>query len=324
MASEESAAKKQKTRTAKLTVQLTSGKTLATVEALDSWLVGDVLKGLPLEAGAQVQSLLLGQQVLDAKKTLAECGISEGAVLSAVVVGLPTLHVFKPCSSEELGGSGWKKRGRRGFWTAGGDFNDTPITVPGVQHRPMEDAPEVAKEVAHALQTAFPGLAGVQMVCRNSEGDDGGEVVVIANPGADAKEACFKALAICTEVEEKGATFGPLSDHVQFEEKDWNNFLERGFNRDPPPKPRIAQEEGADAGQGEAQEEGEEEDEDEDVDEDDEDGQGILALTRVMAEKLTQGFEFTFSDRLSVAPMLYGGFASDGSIVGILTSRCWT
>mmetsp|Transcript_42916 Transcript_42916/g.109057 ORF Transcript_42916/g.109057 Transcript_42916/m.109057 type:complete len:300 (-) Transcript_42916:30-929(-) len=299
MASEASASKKQKTdASVKLTVQLTSGKTFATVEALESWLVGDVLKGLPLEAGTQVKSLLLGQQVLDAKKTLAESGISEAAVLSAVVVGVPTLHVFKPCSSEELGGSGWKKMGRRCFWTAGGPFNDTPITLPGVQHRRMEEAPKAAQEVAHALQTAFPGLADVQMLCRNSESDDGGEVVVIANPGADAKEACFKALAICTQVEQGGETFGPLSDHVEFEKKDWSNFLERGFNRDP--------------------------EEDEDEDEDDQDSPGIVALTRVMAEKLTQGFSFTFSDRLSVAPMLWGGFASDGSIVGILTSRCWT
>ena len=45
----------------------------------------------------------------------------------------------------------------------------------------MTDAPQAAREVAEALNNAFPGL-GESQICYSSEGDDGGEVIVIGSP----------------------------------------------------------------------------------------------------------------------------------------------
>ena len=50
----------------------------------------------------------------------------------------------------------------------------------------------------------------------------------------------------------------------------------------------------------------------------------ILAITKIMSEKLDKHFIFGFTDVVVVAPMLYGGYSSDDSIVGVLTSRVWT
>ena len=41
-------------------------------------------------------------------------------------------------------------------------------------------------------------------------------------------------------------------------------------------------------------------------------------------EKLQNHFIFNFSDEAVVAPVIYGGYASDGSIVGVLSCRVWT
>ena len=41
-------------------------------------------------------------------------------------------------------------------------------------------------------------------------------------------------------------------------------------------------------------------------------------------EKLEKHFIFNFSDDAQVAPMIWGGYASDGCIVGIISGRVWT
>merc|ERR1712127_824616 len=55
-----------------------------------------------------------------------------------------------------------------------------------------------------------------------------------------------------------------------------------------------------------------------------EDGRAIIALTEIMGEKLEKHFTFGFTDDVVRAPMIYGGYASDGNIVGVLTCRVWT
>ena len=47
-------------------------------------------------------------------------------------------------------------------------------------------------QVAEELNEACPGLGGFQ-VCRSSEGDSPGELLVIANAGEDPKKSCLKA-----------------------------------------------------------------------------------------------------------------------------------
>merc|ERR1712127_160507 len=61
-----------------------------------------------------------------------------------------------------------------------------------------------------------------------------------------------------------------------------------------------------------------------DEDHEDEESNPILALTKIMSEKLEKHFTFGFTDDVVRAPMVYGGYASDGNIVGVLTSRVWT
>ncbi len=43
-----------------------------------------------------------------------------------------------------------------------------------------------------------------------------------------------------------------------------------------------------------------------------------------MGESLEKHFEFNFTETLVTAPVIYGGYAKDKSIVGILSMRVWT
>ena len=48
---------------------------------------------------------------------------------------------------------------------------------------------------------------------------------------------------------------------------------------------------------------------------------GFVAITKIMAAKLQQHFEFGFEVEASpMAPMINGGYASDGNLVGVLSS----
>ncbi|CAE7556667.1 unnamed protein product [Symbiodinium sp. CCMP2592] len=71
---------------------------------------------------------------------------------------------------------------------------------------------------------------------------------------------------------------------------------------------------------------GDEDEEDEEEDDEEEGGnkKQILALTGIMNDKLQKHFVFNFGDEVVTAPVIYGGYASDDSIVGVLSSRVWT
>jgi len=43
-----------------------------------------------------------------------------------------------------------------------------------------------------------------------------------------------------------------------------------------------------------------------------------------MAAELSDHFELNFSDNIFVAPVLYGGQASDGNIFAVLSMQVWT
>eukprot|EP00929_Paragymnodinium_shiwhaense_P048565 TRINITY_DN24539_c0_g1_i2.p1 TRINITY_DN24539_c0_g1~~TRINITY_DN24539_c0_g1_i2.p1 ORF type:complete len:182 (+),score=17.50 TRINITY_DN24539_c0_g1_i2:621-1166(+) len=178
-----------------------------------------------------------------------------------------------------------------------------------VQFRAIPEAPEAAKAVAEAIHRAFPQMSTKSSICWNSQLPAGGEVVVISNPGSDARAACLVALAICeygeaieqapSEGRDRCTRFLRFAEHIELEHKDWNDHLQVGFNRDP--------------------------DDDEDPEDfDDDDAPAFRAVTEIMAENLTRGFVFSFSTGVACSPMLYGGFASDGCIVGVLTTQvCW-
>ena len=50
----------------------------------------------------------------------------------------------------------------------------------------------------------------------------------------------------------------------------------------------------------------------------------IQAATSIMAADLRDHFELNFSEEVACAPVMYGGRASDGSVVAVLSMRVWT
>eukprot|EP00930_Biecheleria_cincta_P047182 TRINITY_DN32653_c0_g1_i1.p1 TRINITY_DN32653_c0_g1~~TRINITY_DN32653_c0_g1_i1.p1 ORF type:complete len:389 (-),score=94.23 TRINITY_DN32653_c0_g1_i1:34-1200(-) len=188
---------------------------------------------------------------------------------------------------------------RRDDWS-GGDGEDDLCSA-DVMHGIMSDAPPVARQLAEDLAKAMPDLEDIQIM-GSSEGSDGGEIVVIGTPGPDPKAAILNALGIRRvnwESSKKSATL----KNIDFKTH------KHGFTRDP--------------------------DEFEDFDPLDEFGERekepdmwneydqILAGTKILST-LDKGFLFNFLDSHAVAPVIFGGYASDGSIVGVLSSRVWT
>uniref|UniRef100_A0A7S4RVG0 WGR domain-containing protein n=1 Tax=Alexandrium monilatum TaxID=311494 RepID=A0A7S4RVG0_9DINO len=200
--------------------------------------------------------------------------------------GSPRLHVWgSAVNATEL-------EKRRDDWSSP---DEEDVCDPAVLHGTMEEAPEAAKEVATALHEAMPRLEETYVV-PSSESSDGGEVVVVSSPGADVKLACLKALGI------RESLLEAASKSASVKSADWSKSR-YGFNRDPDDDPEI----------------GEDDDEESRAD-----FAAVLKGTKIMAERLEQHFELNFRPDWSVAPVLYGGRAKDGSIVGILSSRVWT
>jgi len=151
----------------------------------------------------------------------------------------------------------------------------------------MDSAPTTAGEVANDMAKAAPNLEDTRV--DGSESDENGEIIVISNAGDDPKLACFKALALLDrDPEDHDET--NLWKSATVEMKNWGEHLEFGFNEDDP----------------------------EDLD------AGLLAITKVMAERLSGHFKFSFDEDVVCAPVIYGGYAADGSIVGVLSARVWT
>ena len=132
-------------------------------------------------------------------------------------------------------------------------------------------------------------------------------MIVISNPGASARAACATALAIRNEVEgdddeEHAITIRPYQKSIN-----WSVYAAKkiGFNYD-------LQFDSIDEYEGEVGHEN---------------MRGFVGMTEIMSKRLTGGFIFSLypvyggSSRCpAVSPIIYGGYASDGSIVGVLAS----
>eukprot|EP00747_Dinoflagellata_sp_TGD_P218278 gnl/TRDRNA2_/TRDRNA2_90552_c0_seq1.p1 gnl/TRDRNA2_/TRDRNA2_90552_c0~~gnl/TRDRNA2_/TRDRNA2_90552_c0_seq1.p1 ORF type:complete len:275 (+),score=49.60 gnl/TRDRNA2_/TRDRNA2_90552_c0_seq1:47-826(+) len=242
-----------------VSIKLTSGETLTSVACHDFWTLARLKEAVQqhLKPSTHLQELVLGDQTLaDDSQTLQQLGVTNGADLRAVIATRPTLHLHSPCSAVELAA-------RRAGW-------QLAMVEQHVEHLSMDAAPEVARDVAKSVAKTLGDRLNKQL-CMNSDGEDSGEVIVIANPGRDAKQACTAALAIRDAA------------NTEVSKRNW----EDGFN-----------------GQGAEPE--------------------IAACTKIMIESLADRFEFTACEEVEVAPYIWGGYASDGSIVGILTGRTWT
>lgn len=206
--------------------------------------------------------------------------------------GDPQLFVFgEPCSALEL-------EKRHDDWCGPDIGGSSDLCAADIMHGKMSDAPAASKEIAELLQKAMPNLQDTQMMM-SSESSDGGEVIVISSPGDDPKVACLKALAM------KQGNLEAASKAATLLDMNWRDHAEVGFNRDP-------------------DEEFLPDEEFEDMEEDRQMFDDVLKGTGIMNDKLVKHFLFNFLDSFSVAPVIYGGYASDGNIVGILSSRVWT
>ena len=160
-------------------------------------------------------------------------------------------------------------------------------------HKDLQNAPVAARGVAQRMSQA---LAGAWLPA--SESDTQGRVVVIVGAGSTGtppKSVVLSALGLKNHVDGK-----VLLDEAQLMPKNYSGpNAAKGFCFM-------------------------DDDDEEDGDEEDVNKARVKATTAIMASDLTNHFELNFSDEIVVAPVLYGGRASDGNVVAVLSMRVWT
>lgn len=173
-------------------------------------------------------------------------------------------------------------------WILGGASFEN-LADDSVMHGDMAAAPPAARAVAERLRVA---LGDATLPAGDS--DTTGHVVVIVGAGASAlpeAAALLTALGLKRQVDHV-----TLFNEATVIAKDYGR-AESGFcfrNDAHPP------------------------------DDGDYDRQRISAATAVMCTDLREHFELNFSEEVVVAPVLYGGRASDGSVVAVLGMRVWS
>ena len=171
-------------------------------------------------------------------------------------------------------------------WMIGGS-SDENLADAGVIHGDLDAAPAAARSVAERMDQTLDGA-----ILPASESDTTGRVVVVTGAGlsgAPDKAGLLAALGLKQAVDDK-----VLLDEARLTAKDYST-ASSGF---------CFMEE-------------------EDVEED-EDRRRVKATTAIMSTDLSDHFELNFSEAIVVAPVLYGGRASDGNIVAVLSMRVWT
>jgi len=274
-------------------VKKISGEAIATLEASLSWTGADVKNALKehLQAKTDIDELCFANRVLPDAETLEDAGVKRDSVLQAVIRGLPTLHLVRPCSAIEL----TKRFGEYCVWDGSSICVEFPghIVADRVQHQSLSSAPETAKEIVEDMIKRAPHWES--KVIYVSQSDAPGEFFIIANPGVDPKRACLEAFAILEhpDGDPEGLEGSPnIHDLATVEDRDWNKYS-HGFNEDSDDIPYY--------GDGSDEE--------------------ILAVTEIMAQRLQKHFELGFGDGIVKAPIMFGGYSSDGSIVGVVSVR---
>lgn len=223
-------------------------------------------------------------------------------------------------------------------------------------HHSWEKAPSEAREIATALREATPDLES-RRVCLTEHGLTGGEVIIIVNATEDPRMSCLQALRIRKNATNCGSDIEMSDLHDEDEywrdmrrgqawgedqkayltwlkhkddpvysgnlwglstlrDADLKQHIHQSFNAafdevnddvviQVPPCRRKVFEEAQHA------------------------STKNIAATQVMAARLDRHFKFDFGCGRSIdgeplvhcAPVIYGGYAPDGSIVGILTTR---
>jgi len=298
-----------------VTVRLASGSTLATVIVPETYTGADVKSSLRsfVQNGTEIQQLCFGAQLFRDDQTVQNLNSSTQVALQALLVeAQPCAHLFQPCSAMELSI-------RHDGWTCGCELEDEwegpdgegNFCLPAVEHRKMDGAPALARDIAVEIKKQFDNEP-IRLVVVGDNYPKTDEVIVISHPGDDPKRAVLQALGIRREnllVDEDGEEAGGdcepgsgfnMWDDAQITDMDWSTgLIGMGLSRD----------DDSDDGY-----------DDHDNDED-ESVKKTMAITNVMAKTLTRHFQFEMNtDRHECwkTPVFWGGFASDGSIVGVL------
>eukprot|EP00931_Biecheleriopsis_adriatica_P067438 TRINITY_DN4157_c0_g1_i1.p1 TRINITY_DN4157_c0_g1~~TRINITY_DN4157_c0_g1_i1.p1 ORF type:complete len:443 (-),score=79.33 TRINITY_DN4157_c0_g1_i1:31-1359(-) len=306
-----------------LSIRLMSGGSLFSIVVTGATTGAEVCKAVSdqghVRSGTFIQTLMVNGSPLQGHEPLAKnvpMVLAAGGLKAEaqVVLGrLPALHVFKPCTVLELS---------KGVWSCGGDSDEFPAWGGSDEFPAMVDAgapalediqsaPEEARCVAESMRDAFrvratqPGKATDRPLIADGadvtvhQAGSPGEIFVIANPGEDKTEACLRAFHILREWEGDDGTeqvwelarvadigldviLGRAEKGVE-----WNCEIEE----DEPGQPDRA-------------------------------NPAMIRGLKVMAASLTQGFIFEIdSDSpFDSLPIMYAGFANDGSIVGVVST----
>ena len=183
-------------------------------------------------------------------------------------------------------------------WMIGRESNEN-IASAAVIHHDIIHAPEQSRQIAQCIHER---LLGVTLPA--SESDTIGHVVVIEGVEYDnehdhfllpSKADLLTALGLKDEVD--GII---LLNEATLTARDYAQYVAHGFCY--------------------SADDEYEHDDDDDIS----NRQRIKDITAIMVNELTDHFELNFCDTLVVAPVLYGGQASDGNIVAVLSMRVWT
>lgn len=296
-------------------VSLASGKTIAQLSVEDTH-TGARLKSLlrgSVDEGMAIDQLCVGAQTLGDSQSLRDLGVSTASVvLSAVLVAAkPCLHLVKPCSAMELST-------KYASWNCSFDDEDEwegpdgkgNFCLPGVIHKGMDSASACAQEVAREMAPPLEkgpinlSIGGMEILTD--------EVCIISHPSDDLKDTILQALAVRREDlrldsdgdlrEEQGLGLAApgsgfdIWEEAEVVEKDWSkDVIGLDFSRS-----ELEEGDTGDEGQKMLRQ--------------------AIAVTDVMAKRLTRHFQFSMPEQeCMTSPVFWGGSASDGSIVGVLS-----
>lgn len=292
-----------------LTANLVSGNTLGVISVPEQC-TGPMLRSMLqafVDEDKTIDSLLIGSSTFgdDVNETAKDRGLSTGSVVQVTLrEPAPTAHLLEPCSAAQLSG-------RHGSWCIGGgsdgeqeseegcpdSWSGYNLCKHGVHHKGMDAAPKAGREVAEEMHASIHRRPILLVKGGNNYGETE-EIIVISNPGNDAKTALLQALAIREEdlrFDREGNELGRLArkgkgfnvwECAEVTLTDWSKDVAGSWSRD--------------------------------VNHDDSYLKEAVDLTDVMAKRLTRHFQFGFPYGLLTSPVFFGGFAYDGSIVGIL------
>jgi len=273
-------------------VAFSSGKSLVQLNVLAST-TGIELKaevGKHLDPCQCIQDLIFHSVALNSSTLIGAGLVADGSpqIVTVVVGSHPVLHMFKPCSAAELAKSYVELNDF-------GEVSEIPVFKEPVQFIGMDKASLEAQRIANELSNAL-GTGLAEMFPSPFGGFCKGQVIAVSGVGSDLKKTCGQALG---GINASAWDDGDLED----EEDAWDDVFCKDLdisNVDDCPW----------------------------VDEVDAEDlpENVMECARagqkVMAENLSKHFLWEFDcDRFKLFPEIYGGFASDGSIVGIMRGR---